>query len=66
MLIYLFLCGTFALGWILRGMLCARQGGCDAAANDQVARLEARLMDLEASRLLPPTQDWARRQGLLP
>ena len=69
LLLYLVCAGAFALGWILRGALCLRPGGCDSHAADEIARLEARVLDLEALRQLPPTQqtqDWARRQGLLP
>lgn len=62
LLLYLLCAGAFALGWILRGMLALRDV-------DELDQLRAQVLDLEALRQLPPaqqTQDWARRQGLLP
>lgn len=34
---------AFLAGWLLRGMLCLRPGGCDAFANDTIAALEEQL-----------------------
>lgn len=68
-LLYLLLAATFAAGWCLRGSLCTRRGGCDAMANDQIATLEAEILDLRTAahlRTAAMTDAWARRQGLLP
>ena len=41
---------AFAVGWIMRGSLCLRRGGCDAVANDQIAALERQVQILELER----------------
>lgn len=57
MITWFLLSAAFGLGWILRGTLCLRDGGCDVAATDEIARLMLRNRELEA-------QAWAREQGL--
>lgn len=58
MLTWFVLAGVFAMGWCLRGALCARRGGCDALANDRMAALERQIEALERVA-------WARKQGLI-
>ena len=41
---------AFAVGWIMRGSLCLRRGGCDALANDRIAALERTVEILELER----------------
>lgn len=49
---------VFGAGWCLRGMLCARRGGCDALANERMAALERQIEALER-------RAWAMKQGLV-
>ena len=58
--INLVLAAGFALGWIFRGVLCTRRGGCDALANERMAALERQIEQLE--RLA----DWRKRARLSP
>ena len=51
MTFYLIAVVAFVLGWILRGSLCARRGGCDALANDEIERLEAQVEILSLERM---------------
>lgn len=58
MTMFFLLAAAFSFGWILRGSLCTRRGGCDARANERMDHLERQIETLE--RLA-----WARKQGLV-
>lgn len=40
---------SYGLGWVLRGLLCLRRGGCEDTANERIAALEA---ELEMERMV--------------
>ncbi len=58
MTMFLILAIGFALGWVFRGTLCLRRGGCDALANERMDALERQIESLERVA-------WAKKQGLV-